>query len=688
VRVAFDIGGTFTDVVFIADDGKIVAEKTLSLLDRVGNDIVEILRRSHTDPSSRSFVHGTTIGSNAVIEGKTAPTALITTRGFRDVLEMRDQRRPDVHDVHWDRSPALIPRRFRFEVDERILGDSTVSRPLDRAEAVELMREIGSSDLKAVAVCLVNSYLNPEHEEILADAAAEVAPDIALCLSSREFPQMLEYPRSSTTAVNASLMPVVDDYLTQLESQLDARGERLLIMQSNGGLMNSKAVRERPVQMIESGPAAGVLAAAQLASELALPKVLAFDMGGTTAKASTILDGAPVEKPEGEVAGGTTLATRFYGGEGHVIRVPSFDIVEVGAGGGSLAWIDRGGALRVGPEGAGADPGPVCYSNGGTRPTVTDANLVLGYLPSALAGGKVELDRKAAWDAIGREIAEPLGISVHDAALGIVSVANATMMRALRAVSVEKGQDPRELSIVAYGGSGPVHAVRLAESLGIQRVYVPPTPGVFSTVGLLLADYRLDSVRSVMAPLEDFAASGPQGRYRDLEQHAMELLLSQGVDPDSISFRHEIELKYMQENHPLTVELQGGFDKDFEESLRKAFSGIHDQTYGYDVPGPIEVSSIRVQGSAAAGSDLAIAEMSQANATERSSAPTTREMVFSPGEDPIAGTVVTRSDLATPRPGPLVIEEKDTATVVPPAWTAGLDSTGTIVIDHVAAAGA
>src|SRR5216684_3181900 len=353
MRVGFDIGGTFTDVIVRGDDGRIFTCKVLSILDRVGEDVANAVHAVARRDKIENFVHGTTVASNAVIEGTTARTALITTRGFRDELEMRGQRRPNIYDVNWERLPALVPRSLRLEVNERILGDGSVEQPLDLAQARATIQKLVALEIEAIAVCLINSYLNPVHERQLASLLAQMAPRTVVCLSSDIHPEIKEYDRASTTAINTSLIPVVDRYLNRLEQTLAPLSSQVLVMQSNGGIMSAQAARRRPAYIIESGPAAGVLAAARLAAECGLGKV------------------------------------------------PSLDIVEAGAGGGSIAWLDDSGALRVGPRSAGAEPAPVCYGHGGTEPTVTDANVVLGYMnPNSIAGSTLEIDRSAAQAAI------------------------------------------------------------------------------------------------------------------------------------------------------------------------------------------------------------------------------------------------------------------------------------------------
>lgn len=684
MRVGFDIGGTFTDVIVLRDDGKLTTAKVLSLLDRVGEDIVACVQRSEPTGAVESFVHGTTIGSNAVIENKTAVTGLITTKGFRDELEMRGQKRPNIYDVSWDRLPPLVPRALRLEVKERILGDGSVEQPLDPQETLAVIRKLLDAQVEAIAVCLINAYLNPAHEQRIGQLIAEVAPKMVVCLSSDIHPEIREYERTSTTVINASLIPVVDQYLNQLERHLSAYNARLLIMQSNGGIMTSQAARRRPAYMIESGPAAGVLAAARLAVETGLAQVLSFDMGGTTAKACLIEKGIPLEKSGGEVGGGATMTTRLFGGGGHALRVPSLDIVEVGAGGGSVAWIDDGGALRVGPHSAGADPGPVCYDRGGQAPTVTDANVVLGYMnPEVIAGATLRINRQAAWEAIEQKIAHPLNLEVLPAAYGITQVANATMMRALRAVSTERGRDPREFTLIAFGGAGPIHALALAESLGIRRVQVPLFPGLFSALGLLLADYRHDYLRSVALTLDKVEPQAILTHYEELEATAREELLQEGVTPETIRFERQIDLKYGYQVSELTLPFPSEAQPaTLRGKLTQIFTEAHRQAFGYDRGDPIELVNLRLRALASSGrvrfADL-VARVPMVQSEQGGS----RLAYFGPVHGSLETQVLRRADIVGDMAGPLIIEEADTTVVVPPGWTVQRDEQGNLLLAKI-----
>ncbi len=689
MRIGFDIGGTFTDIIVVGDDGHLSTTKVLSLLDRVGEDIVRCVSEVDAQAQVEGFVHGTTIASNAVIEDTTARTGLITTQGFRDELEMRGQRRPNIYDVDWDRLPPLVPRSLRLEVPERILGNGSVERRLDPAQARAVIRQLMTAGVEAIAVCLVNSYLNPTHERQLGQLIAEVASDTVVCLSCDIHPEIREYERSSTTVINASLIPVVARYLNRLEQHLSTYTDRLLIMQSNGGIMSAQAARRRPAYMIESGPAAGVLAAARFAQETQQDQVLSFDMGGTTAKACLIENGVPLEKPGGEIGGDATTTTRLFGGGGHALRVPALDIVEVGAGGGSIAWIDEGGALRVGPQSASADPGPACYGRGGTEPTVTDANVVLGYMnPDTIAGSTLAIDRQAAWTAIEQKIAQPLNLEVLAAAYGITQVANATMMRALRAVSTERGRDPRAFTLIAFGGAGPMHAAALADSLSMTRVQIPLYPGLFSALGLLLADYRHDYIRSVALALDQVAPQTVLHQYEELETQARAELVAEGIAAEQVRFERQVDLKYGYQVAELTLPFPEVAVDDMPDRLAQLFTQAHRQAFGYDRADTIELVSVRLRALASSG-HLSFSDLTRANghgregdAASPSSLMASRPAYFGPQVGECEAVICQRTDIGQVRSGPLIVEEPDTTVVVPPDWTVRPDVTGNLLLRH------
>ena len=505
MRVAVDIGGTFTDITF-SDSGTFKSTKVLSVLDEVGNRISQVLNQTHEPATVEAFVHATTVCSNAIIERNLPRAAFVTTAGFRSLLELRDQRGPLDYAMDWERPEPLIPFDLCFELEERIEADGNINQALAVGDIEALITKLRAAKVESIGVCLINAYANPVHEELVSHHLRDQLEGVTVCVSSDIDPLIHEYSRACTTVINAALIPVVKEYLDKLEVHLRPYSEQLRIMQSNGGTAPSRLARLRPIGMIESGPAAGVLAAARIAEVLDINAVLSFDMGGTTAKACLIEHARPLENPGMEVAGDGVSSRPGVSG-GFPVRTPSLDIVEVGAGGGSIAWIDRSGALRVGPSSAGAQPGPACYQRGGTQPTVTDANVALGYInPEMIAARTLPIDRDRGLAVINEQIAEPLGLNIFDAALGILDVANATMVRALRAVSTERGRDIRELTLMAFGGSGPVHAATLADRVNLRSIVIPPVPGVFSALGLLLADDRFDYLGSFESPLTSIKA--------------------------------------------------------------------------------------------------------------------------------------------------------------------------------------
>ncbi len=499
MRAAADVGGTFTDVLVRGSSGELLYHKLLSTppeYDRAVVDGVTELVDGGGEPLEE-LVHGTTVATNAVLERRGARTALVTTRGFRDVLELRRVRMPQLYDLFWSKPPPLVERRLRFEVDERMSARGEVLRPLDEEEVRALARRLLELEVESVAVCLIHAHRTPAHERRVGEILRAELPGVPVSLSSEILREQQEYERTAATAVNAYVRPLMEHYVEDIREGLRAQSldAPVTIMQSSGGVMTADDAAVRPVFALESGPAAGVIAALSLARSLGLENVIAFDMGGTTAKASLIEGGRISRSREYEVGASLSAGSRLLRGSGELIRVPSIDIAEVGAGGGSIAWLDPAGALRVGPRSAGAAPGPACYGRGGSEPTVTDANVELGYIPTGrLASGDLTVDPELARSSLA-PIAEGLALGLPALARGVHGLANATMMRALRAVSSEKGRDPAEFGLVAYGGSGPVHAAGLAEELGVRTVVVPPLAGLFSAAGLLFARTEFHDVR-------------------------------------------------------------------------------------------------------------------------------------------------------------------------------------------------
>jgi N-methylhydantoinase A len=689
LRVAFDIGGTFTDVIIAADAGQLFRYKILTLPNSIGADVracIEAAMRESENAQVSAIVHGTTIAANAVLEHKGAKTGLITTAGFRDELEIRRLGRPGVYSVLWERSAPLIARRYRLEVPERLTVDGAVDTPLDEEAVRVAARRLAAAGIESLAISFLHSYANPAHEERALRIAQSELPGVPICISAHVLPEVREYERTSTTALNAYLMPVVSRYLEALETALAAYPAELRIMQSNGGVMSSRHTRTRPVNMIESGPAAGVLAAAALARELGMDRVVSFDMGGTTAKACLIEGGAPVETSEGEVGAGINLASRLNKGAGYALRVPAYDLAEVGAGGGSIAWVDEGGALRVGPHSAGAEPGPAAYGRGGAKATITDANILLGFMnPRAIAGGTVPIDRDAASAALG-PINEALGLSEYECAYGVHQVGNATMARAIRAVTTERGRDPRDFDLIAFGGAGAIHALTLAQSLGIGRVTVPLHPGLFSALGLLMADLRYDFVQSVPGEVGVTPVVELRTAYAMLRERAISEASITPAMLAQVRFEMFVDLRYARQSSDLTLALPDVADTDLPGALADAFHAEHDRNYGYRRDGEdVAIVSIRLRATAPAKS-FGFTELGATFAADLrhqqdlgAGSDRTRPAYFGPQHGVMSAHIVSRLELATQaQSGPFIVEEFDTTVVVPPGWHASVDQLGNI----------
>jgi N-methylhydantoinase A len=686
VRVGVDIGGTFTDVVVLGDDGSIDALKLLSTPDDYARGVIEGIeaaraRNGLAVAQVAGVVHASTIASNTVLEGTGARTALITTAGFRDVLEMRRLRIPVLYDIRWQKPALLVPRRRRYEVIERLGPRGEVRIPLDEASVREVAARIAGDDVDAVAICLLHSYADPMHERRVAEIVREaVGAAVFVTCSSEILPELREYERTSTTVVNAYVGPAVTTYLGSLTARLAERGftAPLEVVQSAGGTMSPAAALRRPAALVESGPAAGVIACAHLARASGRVNVISFDMGGTTAKAAMLEDGEPVRTTEYEIGSGINLSSRLVKGGGHAIRLPFVDVSEIGAGGGSIVRVDEDGRATVGPRSAGSSPGPVSYGLGGTEPTLTDALLVLGRIdPGGLAGGTVPLDVAAAAEAIERVVARPLGLPLHAAAHGVLEVAVATMTRAVKAVSTYRGRDPRDFALCAFGGNGPVVGVEIARALRMPTVLVPPAPGVFSALGLLFSETRHELVRTEVLALSGLDGAGVEARYADLVEEARAVLTADGVDPASAMLTRLADLRYAGQAYELTVRVPDG-PVDVA-ALGRAFVTEHVRTYGHgDEADPIDLVTLRLQATVPRASMPSHLALPDDGPEEWGSRP----VFFGPAHGLVDTPVVARRALAGgDRPGPLLVHERDSTTVVPPGCVARLDASGTIEVD-------
>ncbi len=689
-RVGVDIGGTFTDLVFLDDDGRLHTKKISSSVDDYARAIVagiaDVFRETGLGGDDVAEVlHGTTVASNAILELRGARTGLITTRGFRDVLEIRRIRMPRLYDLGWEKPRPLVERALRVEVDERINARGEVLTPLDPADVERGLDRLLGEGVEALAVCLLNAYANSAHERRIAEVVRRRAPDLPCCLSAEVLPEIKEYERTSTTVINAYVTPIVRRYLATLRTGLEAIAIKapLLIMQSNGGLMTAEAAAEQPMHVIESGPAAGVVGAQALARRIGLDRLITFDMGGTTAKASIVEDGHVHRAAEYQVGADIMHGSRLLTGAGYLLRVPAIDLAEVGAGGGSLVWIDAGGSLQVGPRSAGAFPGPVCYDLGGADPTVTDANVILGYLnPTALAGGAVKLNAARAHEAFQARVAEPLGLPPEEAAWGAHLVAAANMMRAIKAVSSERGRDPREYALFAFGGNGPLFAAGMARALEMQRIVVPPAPGLFSSFGLLYADVEHHYVRTFRRRTRQADPAELGAAWARMEAEGLAQLAAEGFTGPAVRLRRSADLRYQGQSFELTVPLgPGPIDAAALAGLEEAFGREHERTYGHRAGSeePVEIVTVRL---VAQG----IPERSRVPERVRvdrdgPGARETRRVYFGPETGWLPTPVLRRADLGAGYQGPCIVEEYDATCVVPPGARAALDGWGDIVIE-------
>jgi N-methylhydantoinase A len=599
-RIGADIGGTFTDIVLVDEaGGAFHLGKVLTTPEAPERAVVEgtreLLRQSAVAAGNvGTVIHGTTLFTNALIERKGSKTALVTTRGFRDAVEIGREHRYDMYDLAIERPKPLAPRHLRFEVTERILVDGTVRTPLDEAEVEKLALELVGEGVEAVAVCLLHSYVDPRHERRIGEILARLAPGLALTLSADLVPELREYERGSTTLANVYVKRLASSYLRRLGHGLAEQGIAgdLFVMASNGGLVDVEAACAYPVRLVESGPAAGALAAAHYGRLLGHPDLLSFDMGGTTAKASVIAGGEPLVAPEFEV----DRQYQFKKGSGLPVKVPVIEMIEIGTGGGSIARVDALGRLLVGPDSAGAEPGPTCYGRGGELPTVTDADLVLGYLdPAFFLGGRMPLDLEAARRAIHDRVAKPLGLPLEDAAMGIHRLANETMASAARIHCLERGKDIAKLPLFAFGGAGPVHAWGVASILGGPEIIYPFGAGVMSAVGFLVAPLAFDFVRTQAGGLDELDWAEIEALFGGMEEEGRKVL-GRTTDPGKIGFRRFADMRYRKQGYEIRVPLpEGRLDRGRLAAVQAAFERAYGELYGHIVPGaPVDAVSWRL----------------------------------------------------------------------------------------------
>jgi len=632
--IGSDVGGTFTDTVFISK-GKIKVSKVPTTPQDFAEGVLRGINKISKEYTR--VIHGMTVGTNAVLQKKGAKVTLITNKGFKDILEIGRQNRPSLYDFSVDRPPSLVPRDRRIEVSGRINYKGEIIEVLTE-EKIELPQETES-----VAVCLLHSYANPVHEQKIKSMV-----DIPVCISSDILPEFREYERMSTTVINAYLMPVIDKYLSNLEKRISST---LMVIESSGGVMTAHSAREKPVNTVLSGPAGGVIASHFLGNVLNMKNLITLDMGGTSTDIS-VIKGEPIITTEGSI-------------EKYPLRIPMIDIHTIGAGGGSIAWLDEGGALRVGPQSAEADPGPACYGKGGITPTVTDANLILGRLGTHL-GDEMVLSVKLAEESM-KELCKKTGFNVLELASGIIKVANANMCQGIRVVSVERGHDPRDFVLLAFGGAGPLHACELAKELSIPKVLIPVYPGVFSALGMVVADIKHEFVLTKkMTPEED-----THNVFEELEKKAVAVLRKEGVSEKDMVLQQFIDIRYTGQSYELRIPAENAVQK---------FHDAHQKMYGYaDSSSPVEFVNFRVVG-------IGKQEKIQLKPIEKTKgelkAKETRDVFF---DDFVKTSVYRREELKYNDviKGPAIIEEMESTVLVPPGWRLTVDHYGNLLLEAV-----
>ena len=677
LRIGVDVGGTFTDLCLFDDQARSIqiakvpsvpASPELAVVEGVQR----ILEKVGHQPEDVNFlVHGTTIATNALLEHKGASVGLLVSEGFRDILYIVRQDRPKLYDYFAQHPPPLVPRHRTYEVRERMLFTGEVKEPLD--DLSNLLRKIKSSaEIDILAICLLHSYANPAHEQRIRELIGEEIPDMRVSLSSEVLPQVKEYERTITTVVNAYVLPVVSDYLMRLQKDLGqlALPSNLYIMQSNGGVMTVATATEKSVHTILSGPAAGAIYANWVGQRAGFENLIVLDMGGTSADVSLMHGGKLTYTKENVV------------GRQFTIHVPTIEINTLGAGGGSIAWIDQGGALQVGPASAGADPGPACYGRGGTTPTVTDANLVLGRLNADyFLGGEMEVDVEAAGRAICDQVASPLGLSLEQAAEGILRIVNASMVRGIRRVSIEKGHDPREFTLFAFGGGGPLHAAMLASELNIPTVLIPAVAGVGSALGCIVADFRHDYVKTVIGRFSDFTPQQMEQLFAELEKSALDQMACDGFAPEQIALVRSVDMRYVGQGYELEVLTSGGpLTAEEMKAIEDSFQGLYRKNYGYSSDSSIELVNLRVSAvGKLAPVDLPLRPRMGPDASHAIKG---ARAVFFDGEYRETNLYDGyKLESGNRLKGPAIIELQDSTAVVLPAQTAHKDEQGNLIVE-------
>ena len=679
IKLGVDVGGTFTDLVLIDEKTRVINITKVPSTPRspdqgVLNGIKKVASLFSVSPSEIDFlIHGTTVATNALIERKGIETALIVTKGFRDVLHIARQIRPKLYNFFERRPDPFIPRHLRFEVLERTLYTGEIKQPLEE-EAVRFAAEqIAERKIKVVAVCLLHSYANPIHERRVREILLERIPGLKVSLSSEVLPEFKEYERMSTTVINAYVMPIVERYLQQIQDrlkQLNVKSD-LHIMQSNGGVMTSETAGQKSVHTVLSGPAAGVLGGVTLAKIVGEENVITIDMGGTSFDVSLAHKGQPTFTMESDIGG-------------HIIKIPMIDIKTLGAGGGSIAWVDQGGALQVGPQSAGADPGPACYGQGGKEPTVTDANIILGYLnPNYFLGGEMKLQVELSKEVIERRVAKPMGLTLEQAAEGIIRVVNATMIRGIRMVSVERGYDPRDFTMVCFGGAGPVHAVKLAQELNIPKLIVPEGPGVNCALGLLMADFRHDYSQTFLHLLGTLEPVRLTQGFRTLEEKAIEQMIREGVPEKDVLLLRSLDLRYLGQGYELEIPAPNiNYEKNDLLALALELNRVHHEKYGYSMsPDTVEIVNLRLT----AIGGLSKPEMKEERPAGKDPGAALKELrkIYMEGQF-VEAAIYERKKLKCGNEikAPAIIEQLDSTTVLFKGYQAKVDQFRNLIVER------
>jgi N-methylhydantoinase A len=677
--IGIDVGGTFTDFSCLdTDKHELFYHKVSSTPEdpscAIINGIKEILEQRNIAPKEISYLaHGTTVATNALIQGKGGSTGLITTKGFKDLLEIGRQTRPSLYELDKINTPPIVPGELRCEVHERMLYDGTEYEALDEMNTRKVVRYLKAKQVKSIAVCTLFSFVNPAHEQRIEQIIAEEFPGAYVSVSHKVVPEFREYSRISTTVVNAFLGPVMQEYVTHFQNSIRTLGIEAMpcITQSNGSIISIEEAKNNPVRTALSGPSAGVVAADYVASKCRVKDIITFDMGGTSADISLISNRSYKLSAEKNI-------------EGYVVHIPMVDIETIGAGGGSIAYIDEGGAMKVGPQSAGAKPGPAAYNRGGTQPTVTDANIILGRMnPEKILGGRMPIRKDLAEKALKQGICDKAGMDLLSAAKGIIAVVNSNMVRTTRVVSVERGYDVREFALVAFGGAGPLHACEIAQELGILTIVIPPSPGTLCSFGLLVSDVKYDYVKTAVLDACESNLDKIQEIFANLEVLGEKFLLSEHIDPAARRFIRQIEARYKMQNYELSIPVQNGdFNAAILSQTIKSFHEEHEKNYGYrNENQPVQFVNFHLT----AIGDREKPELNMQMKVCKADVPATFRPVYFSNKTGYVDCPIYNKDTLSENVqicGPAIIEQMDTTIVIMPHWTAYIDRTGTLRMDY------